>query len=67
MEPTDWPGVFRIGRDLYTRNALPGETVYGEDLRSESGTEFRRWDPWRSKLAAYLSNTRPPLPGRGAA
>jgi fibrillarin-like pre-rRNA processing protein len=60
VEPTGWPGVFRIGRDLYTRNPLPGETVYGEDLRSESGAEFRRWDPWRSKLAAYLTNTRPP-------
>jgi fibrillarin-like pre-rRNA processing protein len=55
VEPTDWPGVFRIGRDLYTRNAVPGESVYGEELRSESGTEFRLWDPWRSKLAAYLS------------
>jgi fibrillarin-like pre-rRNA processing protein len=59
MEPTEWPGVYRIGRDLYTRNAVPGETVYGEDLRSESGTEYRRWDPWRSKLAAFLSKGAP--------
>ena len=59
MDPTEWPGVYRIGRDLYTRNAVPGETVYGEDLRSESGTEYRRWDPWRSKLAAYLANGAP--------
>jgi fibrillarin-like pre-rRNA processing protein len=51
--------VYRIGRDLYTRNAVPGESVYGEDLRSESGAEFRRWDPWRSKLAAYLSKAAP--------
>jgi|SRR5580692_8521673 fibrillarin-like pre-rRNA processing protein len=57
MEPTEWPGVFRIGRDLYTRNAVPGESVYGEELRSESGAEFRLWDPWRSKLAAYLSKS----------
>jgi fibrillarin-like pre-rRNA processing protein len=59
VEPTGWPGVYRIGRDLYTRNAVPGESVYGEDLRSESGAEFRRWDPWRSKLAAYLSKAAP--------
>jgi len=59
VEPTGWPGVYRIGRDLYTRNAVPGEAVYGEDLRSESGSEFRRWDPWRSKLAAYLGKAEP--------
>jgi fibrillarin-like pre-rRNA processing protein len=59
MDPTEWPGVYRIGRDLYTRNATPGETVYGEDLRSESGTEYRRWDPWRSKFSAFLANGAP--------
>lgn len=59
MDPTEWPGVYRIGRDLYTRNAVPGETVYGEDLRTESGAEFRHWDPWRSKLAAYLAKGAP--------
>ncbi|HKV89607.1 MAG TPA: fibrillarin-like rRNA/tRNA 2'-O-methyltransferase [Thermoplasmata archaeon] len=59
MDPSEWPGVYRIGRDLYTRNAVPGETVYGEDLRSESGTEYRRWDPWRSKLAAFLLKGAP--------
>jgi fibrillarin-like pre-rRNA processing protein len=65
MDPTEWPGVYRIGRDLYTRNARPGESVYGEDLRSESGTEYRRWDPWHSKLAAYLSNGAPAPLWRG--
>ena len=54
MEPTGVPGVFRHGRDLYTRNADPGHRVYGEDLRREDGAEYRRWDPFRSKLAAYL-------------
>jgi fibrillarin-like pre-rRNA processing protein len=61
VEPTDWPGVYRIGRDLYTRNAVPGEAVYGEELRAESGAEFRHWDPWRSKLAAFLAKS-PPAP-----
>jgi fibrillarin-like pre-rRNA processing protein len=35
--------------------------VYGEDLRVESGVEYRRWDPFRSKLAAWLLK-----PGRPA-
>ena len=54
METTGLPGVHRHGRDLYTRNADPGHKVYGEDLRREDGVEYRRWDPFRSKLAAYL-------------
>jgi len=62
VEPIGLPGVFRHGRDLFTENAEPGRRVYGEDLRKEGGREFRRWDPFRSKLAAYLlkaSDARP--------
>ncbi|MCI4320158.1 MAG: fibrillarin-like rRNA/tRNA 2'-O-methyltransferase [Thermoplasmata archaeon] len=55
MEPTAWPGVFRLGRDLYTVNATPGHRVYGEELRLERTTEYRRWDPFRSKLSALLA------------
>lgn len=54
MESTAWPGVFRVRGDLFTRNAVPGSRVYGEEVRTEGGVEYRRWDPWRSKLAAYL-------------
>ncbi len=54
MEPTEWPGVFREGRTLYTRNADPGRRVYGEPLRVADGVEYRAWDPFRSKLAALL-------------
>ncbi len=62
MEPSAFPGVYRSGRDLYTINALPGESVYGEPRRTEGGKEYRQWDPFRSKLAAYLLNgARPPL------
>jgi len=59
MEPAGWPGVFREGREVYTRNARPGERVYGEDLRSADGVEYRRWDPFRSKLAALLLKGAP--------
>jgi fibrillarin-like pre-rRNA processing protein len=54
MERTAWPGVVRQGRDLFTPNLTPGRRVGGEDLRTEGGIEYRLWDPFRSKLAAYL-------------
>jgi len=59
VEATAWPGIFREGRDLYTINATPGVRVYGETLRSVGGTEYRLWDPFRSKLAALLARSPP--------
>jgi fibrillarin-like pre-rRNA processing protein len=59
VEPAGWDGVYRDGRDLYTANALPGTKVYGETLRSARGIEYRQWDPFRSKLAAYLLRGAP--------
>jgi fibrillarin-like pre-rRNA processing protein len=60
VESTAWPGVHREGRDLYTVNARPGEKVYGETIRVADGVEYRQWDPFRSKLAAYLLRGAPP-------
>lgn len=54
MDPTAWAGVYREGRELYTRNAEPGHRVYGEELVTSAGVEYRHWDPFRSKLAALL-------------
>lgn len=59
MEPTRWPSVYRDGRDLFTVNARPGVRVRGEELRVVDGTEYRRWDPFRSKLAAFLVQGAP--------
>lgn len=59
MERTRWPSVFREGRDLFTVNAEPGVKVRGETLRTVAGVEYRLWDPWRSKLAAFLANGAP--------
>lgn len=59
MEPTAWEGVYREGRDLYTINGVPGEKVYGETLRTAGGVEYRLWDPFRSKLSAYLLRGAP--------
>ncbi len=62
MDATDWPRLYRHGRDLFTESLDPGHRTYGEDLRSEGGRELRRWDPFRSKLAGYLLKrpVRPP-------
>ncbi len=62
MPASDWPGILRRGRELYTRNLRPGERVYGEEVVREGSDEYRRWDPWRSKLAAYLVNGATRLP-----
>jgi fibrillarin-like pre-rRNA processing protein len=66
MEETEWTGVARVGRDLFTRNLTPGLRAYGEDLRTERGVEFRRWDPFRSKLAAFLLKGPTPAPWAAA-
>jgi fibrillarin-like pre-rRNA processing protein len=49
------PGVvgFDDGRIL-TRNLVPGQRVYDEELHTVEGQEFRTWNPTRSKLGAYL-------------
>jgi fibrillarin-like rRNA methylase len=46
------------GRTLWTRNAVPKYSQYGEQLRRFKGVEYRRWDPTRSKLGAGLSRAR---------
>jgi fibrillarin-like pre-rRNA processing protein len=49
-----FPGVFKIGEQLATRNLAPGKSVYGEKRVTEGGVEYRFWDPWRSKLGAAI-------------
>lgn len=39
---------------LLTRNFTPGKKVYNEDLVTRHGSEYRTWDPFRSKLAAAI-------------
>lgn len=59
MQSTEWAGVYRQDRDLFTANGDPGVRVYGETLRTDGGREFRLWDPFRSKLAAFLLKGAP--------
>jgi fibrillarin-like pre-rRNA processing protein len=54
LRPYGLPRVFTDGRTLYTENLVPGQSVYGERLIRQHGTEFREWEPHRSKLAALL-------------
>ena len=43
-------------KKLATENLVPGNQVYKEKLIKQKGTEFRLWDPFRSKLAAAIMN-----------
>lgn len=40
--------------ELFTKNLVPGSTVYDEALVHQQGDEFRAWNPSRSKLAAGI-------------
>jgi fibrillarin-like pre-rRNA processing protein len=46
--------VYTDGRTIYTRNLVPGQSVYGEKLVASEGVEYRAWNPKRSKLAAFI-------------
>ncbi len=50
-------GIFEVIKDkkqLATKNLDPGKAVYGEKLIPVQGTEYRTWDPRRSKLGAMV-------------
>jgi fibrillarin-like pre-rRNA processing protein len=48
------PNVYTTGRTLMTVNAARDINVYGERLVEFQGTQYRSWDPMRSKLAALM-------------
>jgi fibrillarin-like rRNA methylase len=50
-------GVRFERRALWTLNSNPRKSVYGETLKKFNGSEYRRWDPNRSKLGAGLMRT----------
>ncbi len=49
-----FPGVWREGKKILTRNLAPGKGVYGEELIKVRGMEYREWVPDRSKPAAAV-------------
>ncbi|RLF07833.1 MAG: fibrillarin-like rRNA/tRNA 2'-O-methyltransferase [Thermoprotei archaeon] len=47
--------IFEDGsKRLATMNLVPGVKVYGEQLISYNGVEYRLWNPYRSKLAGAI-------------
>jgi fibrillarin-like pre-rRNA processing protein len=59
VKPAPWERVYRDGRELFTVNRTPGTSVYGERRTTIDGVEYRAWDPFRSKLAAFLLKEAP--------
>lgn len=57
-------GVFKIGNDLYTKNLVPGEKVYGEKLLRIDKIEYRFWDPYRSKPSSAIKKGLKTFPVR---
>lgn len=49
-------GIYSDGKGIYTKNMLTGKRVYGERLVTIDGTEYREWDPHRSKYGAGIKN-----------
>jgi len=58
MEETSLKGIFIQAGKLYTRThpQARGIKIYNEHLRTINSTEYRSWNPYRSKLAAALLN-----------
>ena len=50
-----FPGVWKKGRDILTRNLVPGFKSYSEELVAVEGIEYRVWDPNRSKASAGIA------------
>jgi len=50
------PGIYTQKDMIYTKNAVPGEKVYGENLVNHDGVEHRRWIEKRSKVGAAIQN-----------
>ncbi len=62
-----FPGVWKQGRDLFTKNLLPGYRSLSEKLVAMGGVEYRLWDPRKSKPAAAMQKglkTFPLAPGK---
>lgn len=51
-----FPRVYMHDNKLYTENTAPDHSVYGEPTTTVNGTEYRSWNPHRSKAAAAIVN-----------
>jgi len=62
FEGVYWLTLEDGSRRLATKNLAPGVAVYGETLVKDSNSEYRTWDPHRSKLAAAILRSLDSLP-----
>ncbi len=66
LTKTSIKGMFQVKSNgksrLVTHNKVPGNSVYGEQLLSINGEEYRVWDPYRSKFAAAFLSGMTKLP-----
>lgn len=46
-------------RSIYTLNLIKGNPVYGENIVFQDGSEFREWNPNKSKLGAAIIKGSP--------
>ncbi|MEM7815801.1 MAG: fibrillarin-like rRNA/tRNA 2'-O-methyltransferase [Candidatus Aenigmatarchaeota archaeon] len=49
-----FPGVWKLKGEIVTKNLVPGSRVYGERTIAEKKSEYRFWNPYRSKPAAAI-------------
>lgn len=54
LKKTGFYGVYKLDGSLLTKNNSVGFAVYGEKLIRERDSEYRLWNPNRSKLAAAI-------------
>ncbi|MBS7629151.1 fibrillarin-like rRNA/tRNA 2'-O-methyltransferase [Candidatus Bathyarchaeota archaeon] len=58
QEHEEFPNIFWVRDDgqarLATRSIAPEVNVYGEDIITHMGEDYRIWNPYRSKLAAAI-------------
>jgi len=59
---TRFYGVYELEGSLATKNNSPGFAVYDEKLVRAGGSEYRMWNPNRSKLAASILKGMKNLP-----
>jgi fibrillarin-like pre-rRNA processing protein len=50
-----FPGIWRNGKHLFTRNLIPGDRTYSRNLITFKKNEYREWNPNRSKPAAAIA------------
>lgn len=62
LKKSKFSNIFFIKNELFTLNSSPGSQVYGEELVTINGIEYRHWNPYRSKLAACILNDAKVVP-----